>query len=243
MKVGIQTISWGAEPGNAIEMLSAIEHAGFEGIELAQTEDDFVEAELLQSIQASQLELVGVAGGRIEDKVSLVARYLTTSSQSSVPYIYADRWDNSLQERFESVVAEIGLDQELKIGLHPHMYKPIQTSADALELLEQYPKLSLLPDVAHLTIAKDDIFSLFRNHLNRICAVHLKDWSPKYGYSFQFYSRGFVELGVGEVDLMSIIGLLKKLSYRGWIIVEQDSSQDPVASALQSREFLQSHGI
>jgi len=44
----------------------------------------------------------------------------------------------------------------------------------------------------HLSlIAGEDVRKVIEDNIDRIVAVHLKDWTSEFGRSYQFYSRGF----------------------------------------------------
>ena len=86
---------------------------------------------------------------------------------------------------------------------------------------------------------------------SRIRHLHLKDVQPlvlesvrrdRIGYLDAVRRGVFCELGEGGLDFRSLLEELKKCSFHGWAIVEQD--MDPVtadaalASASRSREYL-----
>ena len=101
----------------------------------------------------------------------------------------------------------------------------------------------MLPDVAHLTIANEDPLSVVKDNLDKIVAIHLKDWSPEFGRSYHFYSRGFCELGYGIVEFEALIEILREKNFKGWLVVEQDYSEEPNKSAKKSRDFLEALGV
>lgn len=133
------------------------------------------------------------------------------------------------------------------MAIDPHMFKPIQTVAEAERLIEKYrpqqiaiqgySTLTLMPDTAHSYIAGDDIFATLRKHLDKINCVHIKDWTPEYGRSYQFYARGFVPLGKGDVELEKVLDFLRP-TYSKWIIVEVGHPNNPVEAAEISRQYL-----
>src|SRR5688572_31909144 len=47
----------------------------------------------------------------------------------------------------------------------------------------------------------------------------------------------------GNVPLKNVIKLLKRRSYRHWIVVEQSVAENPFQSARRSRQWLREHGI
>ena len=48
----------------------------------------------------------------------------------------------------------------------------------------------------------------------------------------------FVPLGTGMIDMDRIFGALNAAGYDGWVIVEQDAPDEPLAAAMQSRTLL-----
>ena len=245
MRVGLQTISWGTSSKTLRAMLEDIKLAGYSGVEIAQVREDFPDhSAFFDALTENGLALIGVAGGSLDDKISFVADCAQLSLQDEMPYIYADDWNSSLDKRLNEVVtSEYCLDQPVAIAIHPHMFKPIQTVTDARTLMHRYQYLKLLPDVAHLAVAGDDVLAVLEENIASIVAVHLKDWSPEFGRAFPFYSRGFVELGTGRVPIRETVAFLKKVAFEGWVVVEQDYASNPQLSAQRSRAFLQDLGL
>src|SRR5207245_577614 len=118
-----------------------------------------------------------------------------------------------------------------------------QTSADAEEYFAKHKSLQFLPDTAHLTVAGEEVVNVIDRYYRRIEAIHLKDWTAEYGRAYQFYARGFVELGKGDVPLENVIKYLNQRSYKKWVVVEQDVARDPFQSAQASRNWLRERGI
>jgi len=258
MQVGIQTISWGPDVADVGQMLREIKEAGYTGVEFYQHPDELGPVdELYHTLSGLSLRCIGVAGGSLPEKIDFVRKYTTAARVSLVasraakkgglkglpyaagdtqPYIYLDKWEGRSGEE----ALRIGMT----LALHPHMFKEIQTSADADDYLGKYAGLQFLPDTAHLTVAGEDVTKVIDRHYGRIEAIHLKDWTAEYGRAYQFYARGFVELGKGDVDLVHVIRYLKeKRNYKKWVVVEQDATRNPFRSACTSRQWLREHGI
>lgn len=242
MKFAVQTISWGCRPSDIHGALEAIGEAGFKGIELCQQENDFPPGyDLIGQLDELQLDLVGISGGTLEDKLSLAARLSARSVHSRIPYVYADEWDAELDRRYhDTLKGELSYDRDVVIAIHPHMFKPIQTASDATSLVSKFQYLQYLPDTAHLFVAGEDVLQLISEWYPKLAAVHLKDWSPEFGRTFPYYSRGFVELGKGRVPVADVLKYLANRRYDGWIVIEQDSSPAPITSAIRSYEYIKS---
>ena len=248
MRVAIQTLSWGRQP-DVGQMLADVAAVGYAGVELAQHPDVLGPADELHArLTGLGLVCLGLSGGSLDEKCRYMTRYSTAillaklqgksaaaaaagrRSARPSPYLYVDEWEG--QRSVEALVGNT-------LALHPHMFKSFQTAREAEELLTRYPDLWLLPDTAHLTVAGEDVIGVLNRNFDRIIAVHLKDWTAEYGRAYHFYSRGFVELGRGDVRPAEVIRFLQLRGYQDWIVVEQDSTTDPVGSARASREWLQ----
>jgi sugar phosphate isomerase/epimerase len=231
--IGIQTISWGAHDVNVGEMIGAIRDCGYEGAEFAQSPKMLgPAADFYRRLQEHGIVFLGLAGGSLRERIEFVAKYEELASPTWRPYVYLDEWDETVERDVQQA--------DLVFAVHPHMFKPIQTTRDAVLCLSRHDrkKLRLLPDSAHLTVAGENVIEVLERFLDRIDAIHLKDWTPAFGRAYQFYSRGFVGLGEGDVPLPDVINWLRVKRFDGWIIVEQDPVEDPVTNAKRNREWL-----
>lgn len=270
MKVGYQTISWGWELDDLGEaMFRTVANAHYDGVELAQHPDQFGSAnELYRRLSEAGLKLLGLAGGSLDERAKFINElievenaHLSTRRDASEkivrfdidhPYLYVDSW----HARDDSGTAR----DACRIALHPHMFKPVQTGKEAYEMLRKYPYLRLLFDTGHLTVAGEDVIQVLRDGFSfrpdgqaadgdqgngtPIVGIHLKDWTSEYGRSYQFYSRGFgVSFGEGEVELEKVIELLKQCGYSGWVVVEQDVTEEPASAVRACRNWLRTRGV
>jgi sugar phosphate isomerase/epimerase len=231
-------------------MFEQIKEANYEGVEIFQHPEDLGSAEQLHTLLTSlNLTFLGLAGGSLAEKIKFIRTFFFCEQRATVrgarsgagsqsprplsnyqPYAYVDEWDC---QRSQDT-----LQDGYVLALHPHMFRSVQTVQEAEAWLAQHPRLRFLPDTAHLTVAGEDVVEVLERNFDRIDAIHLKDWTAEFGRAYQFYSRGFVELGRGDVRLNEILRYLKDRDYRGWLVVEQDSSEAPSESAFESREWL-----
>lgn len=234
MRVGIQSISWGRTVERLWEQLPALRDIGYEGIEVAQHPVHLGSPkELYERLSDAGLVLLGLNGGSTSERSEFLRAYLESAQAcrgEAAPYVYIDGW--------EERECNQALQDGLTLALHPHMFKRVQTMAEAAQLLERRVALRFLPDTAHLTIAGEDVLGALKRYFSRVVAVHLKDWSAEVGRAYQFYSRGFTELGEGDVDLASTVEFLKDRDYGNWVVVEQEASHDPIDSSARSRNWL-----
>jgi sugar phosphate isomerase/epimerase len=248
MPVAVQTISWGRRP-DVNRMIQEIRRAGYDGIELGQIPALFRPVDAFwELLQRHGLTLVGVACGSLKDKVDFVSEFVSFDQRMRVyqvqtgraeewtvpnqhPYIYIDDFPPG---------SKLALDQGYRLALHPHMFKPFQTERNFKPLLDatEYARLEFLPDTAHLTVAGEDVVRIIEDHFDRIAAIHIKDWTAEWGRAYMFYSRGFTELGSGDVHLVELLKVLKARNYRKWLVIEQDTSDNPSLSATRSRDWL-----
>ena len=237
IKVGFQTILWGScGPSAILHALDIIASAGYQGVEFAQRPEALGDLDvLLSALKERGLSLLGLSGGALEERINYCGSFRP-------PYLYVEDWVGSLPQQ--------AVDDGFTLALHPHMFKKIQRIDDALSLLQQHPKLLWLPDTAHLFIAglrhgsELGAAIVGDGRIDRVAAVHLKDWTPAYGRSYHRYSRGFTELGSGEVPLEDIIAALRAYAYDGWLVVEQDNTHtDPQRSVEASTRWLHEHEI
>jgi sugar phosphate isomerase/epimerase len=250
IRVGIQTILWESLRGDssfANRMFDEARRTGYQGVELFQTPSSLglPVAQLAFLLDSNGLELAGVNAGSLDERHSVCLQWMATFPERPLPYIYHD---GATTDQLRNVVAD-----GMPVVIHPHMFKPTQTIAEAEQVIQECRNtnplttrkidVSLMPDTAHCYLAGDDVIQAIDRHLPMIRAIHLKDWSPEFGRSYQFYSRGFVPLGMGDVRLPEIVDLLIRRRFDGWVIVEVDSSADCESAARESREFLKELGI
>jgi signal transduction histidine kinase/sugar phosphate isomerase/epimerase len=232
MKAAFQTILWGPSLERWVEVLKTIHEIGYDGVEIAQPPDRLPPPRQLQQVlNELKLEFVGFAGGQLTRRMEYCAEYRPG-------YLYIEDWLQGACER--------ALEEGFTLALHPHMYKRVHRLETAAALLEQHPELKFLPDTAHLFLARDDPAEAIRRYVDRLAAVHLKDWTPRYGRSFHRYARGFVELGNGSIglELERILEVLREVRFDGWVVVEQDCTpSDPRKSAEASAEWLANRGV
>jgi sugar phosphate isomerase/epimerase len=235
MKLGLQTLPWLNSIEDVQRLFSDIYNLGYEGVELAQTFETKDHRRVIDALKRTGLKLAGISGGALSDRLDFA---ISLHNKFQDPfYLYADEWSGREHTQFK----QSGVS--CSVAIHPHMFKPIQTVAEAKKVIELYPYMKFLPDTGHLTVAGENIMEVLEANFATITAIHVKDWTPEFGRALPFYSSGFVTLGEGIVPIEEIIQYLVKVGYKGWLIVEQDFSIDPIETARQSRIFLKKLGI
>lgn len=129
-------------------------------------------------------------------------------------------------------IAERAAAVGLRTVLHPHVGTHVETRAE-VERFVHDSDLPLCVDTGHLLIGGTDPVDLVRRHPHRVGHVHLKDVRADLadqvrqgGISYtEAVARGiYVPLGAGDVDLDTLLALLRDNDYDGWYVLEQDTA-------------------
>ncbi len=240
MKIACQTILWGSRLDDPLDMFQTIHELGFQGVEICQPPSSLPHPSALRGIfEHLDLTFLGFYGGTLPARIDYCRKYCPENVRFedwNKPYLCINDWDEG--------PCRMALDEEFELALHPHMYYKNHRLDTTSAILFKYPELKFLPDTAHLFLGRSDIIEAIKQHEDRLAAVHVKDWTPKYGRSFHRYARGFTELGNGIIDIEKVVSTLKEMNYSGWIVVEQDSTErDPTTSCEISRQWLVDHGV
>jgi inosose dehydratase len=130
-----------------------------------------------------------------------------------------------------------------RMAFHPHAGTFIET-ADETDRLVAATEPELVPlclDVGHWLVGGGDPVATLRKYGERVTHVHLKDVDPTVlarlrsgelaNFGAAVRARLFTELGAGLLDLDGCLAALAERDYRGWLMVEQDSSWGPPSEA------------
>ena len=140
---------------------------------------------------------------------------------------------------------------------HPHCGGYVETPEEIDELMARTDpsRVGLVFDTGHIVYGGGDPSQVLEKHRDRVWHVHFKDCDREVaaaaraeglGYLAAVRRQLFCELGTGAVDFAAIIRTLKRSSYQGWIVVEQDvfpGYGTPKQSAQRSREYLRAMGV
>lgn len=228
MKIGFDTTAWGERIDDLESALDTIASAGYQGVEFAQRPEQLGNIDtLLHLLYERGLILVGLRGGSLLERMMFCGRYRDA-------YLTIYHWHP---------YAQVAVDKNFNLALHPHIAQPKHRLADVRKLLAEHPKLKFLADTALLKIAGDDpvqaIQEILQVNQNQLTAVHLKDWRPEFGRSSHRYARGFTELGKGETPIEEVLDQLRAAKYNAWVIVGQERPHDgPYNCAFTSAEWL-----
>lgn len=153
----------------------------------------------------------------------------------------------------ERIAAEVKRSYGLRTVFHNHCGGYVETpeEVDRLMSLTDPGLLGLCLDTGHYGFGGGDPVAALKDYDDRIWHVHFKDFDPKVGQASQEHKRDyfesvaqgvFCELGKGSVDFKTIVDILEKRNYSGWIVVEQDvlpGMGDPKGSAARNRQFIE----
>lgn len=129
-------------------------------------------------------------------------------------------------------IIDIAQKYGLTASFHPHLGTCVETP-EQVDKVMSYTQINLCPDTAHLAAGGANNPKLIHKYQERIKYVHLKDYTKD--------PFGFVPLGTGQLDLVSIAGALKDINYDGWITVETDGYPgNSKLSAEVSKKYLHS---
>lgn len=137
------------------------------------------------------------------------------------------------------------------LGYHHHMGAIFQYPYEIdLFLKYAHKEVSLTFDTGHFYFAGANPLAELQKHYNRISHVHLKDVREEVKNTILKEDKSFLEAivagvytvpGDGIIDFKPIVDYLKKINYKGWIIIEaeQDPKKaDPYTYSKQAFEFI-----
>jgi inosose dehydratase len=152
-------------------------------------------------------------------------------------------------------VQKIGSRHGLLVTLHPHYGTVIENAGQIRRALEM-TSVSLCLDTGHLMVAGADPVAIARSANGRIAHVHLKDVKASLARKVQRGEIGYRDavkegmyrpLGDGDVDIESIVKMLRANGYDGWFVIEQDlviddraDGSEPFNNAVRSVQYLES---
>ena len=137
------------------------------------------------------------------------------------------------------------------LTFHSHVGTYIETPGelDRLMATSDADLVGCCLDVGHLLLGGGDPVAALRAYGERVRHVHLKDVDPGVvermrsgelnGFLEGLRARVFTEVGAGSLDVEGVLATLAKRDYRGWIVVEQDTTwRPPSESAAISRAVI-----
>lgn len=163
------------------------------------------------------------------------------AGSDGTPALTTDGW-----RRLGDVVNQLAratADAGRRMAFHPHSGTFVETpdETDRLLAATEPDLVPLCLDVGHWLVGGGDPVATIRKYGDRITHVHLKDVDPTVlarlrsgelaDFGAAVRARLFTELGSGVLDLAGCLAALAQRDYRGWLMVEQDSSWGPPSEA------------
>lgn len=192
--------------------------------------------------------ILGLRGSA--ERIRLAGRVPRDGSASLTPA----RWRTLVDgiQRLTRACQPLGV----RLAVHPHAGSYVETREE-LETLFRItdPKdLGLCVDAGHLVYGGADPVEVVETYGPRVRYVHIKDVDPEVlarcraeGLSFLEALRAYIFCGLGKgcVDLGGFVAGLRKASFSGWMVIEEDTSPDvPLVAARRNRQYLKdSFGI
>jgi inosose dehydratase len=153
-------------------------------------------------------------------------------------------------------VGEAALAEGVRLCYHNHCASVIETREEIERMLSLVDRslVFLGPDTGHMAWGGTDVVDFFREHVDSIMTVHLKDIDPsvmaegrrnEWDYGVCRDHGIYTELGRGFVDFPGMLKVLKDADFDGWLLAETDVTQLPTAkeSAVVSRRYLKGLGL
>jgi inosose dehydratase len=130
------------------------------------------------------------------------------------------------------------LSHGVRLAYHHHMGAYVQAPDDVDRLMAATgEEVGLLFDSGHATFGGGDAVAMLAKHVARVCHVHCKDVRPavtrmaanrNWSFLESVLNGAFTVPGDGAVDFASLLAILDRHDYRGWLVVEAE--QDPVVA-------------
>jgi len=157
----------------------------------------------------------------------------------------APQWKAAAFEGLATLLRELAgaAPDGVKVAFHPHTATWVESPDEVEALASRLPDTGagLCLDVGHYLVGGGEPARAIRRYGSLVIHVHLKDVDPAVlarlrsgeigGFGAAVRERIFTELGNGALDLHGVLATLAAIDFRGWLMVEQDSSWLPPAEA------------
>ncbi len=170
-------------------------------------------------------------------------------------------WDDAAWARFADSLARVTercRERGYEPTIHPHTATHIEAPWEVERMLE-LSDVGVCLDTGHLLLGGGDPVAAVRQWGERINHVHLKDARlavlegivrDSAPVEAIWRRKAFCRLGTGDVAIDDVLGSLHAISYRGWLVVEQDMIPDPAEPSgraavdqVANRQYLRERGI
>ena len=168
----------------------------------------------------------------------------------------SDQWQIFVRG-LHTLARQVHDETGIRTVFHHHSATWIEAPFEVEKLLDLTDPalIGLCFDTGHYVFGGGTPSEAIQLYGDRIWHVHFKDCDPGiaaqtraqgWDYNFAVGKGLFCELGEGEVDFVAVIDALKEVSYRGWIVIEQDvlpGLGTPKEAASRNRRYLRRLGL
>lgn len=163
----------------------------------------------------------------------------------------AEEWTRA--GRNLATVGKIAAGHGVRAHFHNHVGTHAETPAEVERVIAEldFDLMDICFDCGHYAYGGGDPIAFVNQHRDRIGYVHLKDVDPvvldvararELSFLEALREYVFCEFGQGMVDIPALVQTLRDGGYRGWLVVEQDTTpHESTASARANRTFLREH--
>jgi inosose dehydratase len=190
----------------------------------------------LQLLDNGGGDVLVVALGDVPEREAAAGR----ATSAGMTRLTADGWAR-LADCLHALAVEARADGH-RLAFHPHAGTFVETPDEVERLMgETVDPVQLCLDVGHCIVGGGDPAAAVRRYAGRLGHMHVKDVDGAVlrrladgelpGFIAAVRERIFTELGNGLLDLSGLLGEVDAARYRGWLMVEQDSSWLPASEA------------
>jgi sugar phosphate isomerase/epimerase len=241
MKLSITTYPWGKlqTPRQLGKILGEIKNIGFEGVGL----EFGLLPPTLRKEPAKVPALVNAAN--LENGGTYSPGALTRinwAKASETPLIWFSVKAPERKVAIDKVrrFAKTASENGITASLHNELGSSFQTPSEIKQAMTQIKELTMCLDTAHGVAAGVDIEKTIDEYRDRITLVHLKDLRAKIPMKEVRFTRDFVNVGRGIIDLQSAVNKLKDIGYSGQLMLEIEALQgeDPGPVVLEGYNYV-----
>jgi inosose dehydratase len=211
---------------------------------------------------ARSARLISDAGARLlilSDKVMPDRNATAGRRREANQLSWNDAQWEAAQATINSVIAlckAVGL----RVAFHHHAGSHVETPEEIDRLFALFPsdQLGLCLDTGHYVYCGGDTVAFLEKQVSRVWCVHLKDVyeakaeqarTARMNFHAAVRHGIFAPLGRGDIDFRTVVSLLQKGQFEGWVVVEADvlpggvGADAPLANAIAGREYLRLLGV
>ncbi|MBQ3076143.1 MAG: sugar phosphate isomerase/epimerase [Clostridia bacterium] len=264
MKIGLQLYSVREALGSDLPgTLRAVKNMGYDYVELAGGRYGLSGGEMRLALSEAGLQCISVHSSPTlfsEDREDVLSYVKAIGASYSVIPIPAGRLDAFSQHWDETLglfgeMASFFADADVQLLYHNHDFEftPLGNELVIHRLLRVLPALFPEPDLCWISYGGEEPASFLRRYAGRVPVVHLKDYNlsklpskPIHELLSEGYEKpekrslagfSYAPVGFGVLDWEESVSACREAGAE-YLVVEQDSSPDPLEDAAKSRSFL-----